>query len=813
MSQLQVQSSLERLQSLLRAVVSHTLDLIIISIPTIAILVHCFRNEINSNLTQGKIAVVANLLVSSVDEAIYIVLLWTALGLALTLRIALRVRIHWIVLSAVLILVLLSTTIAEAAGQIGSDSVGELARSNWREAMTYCLQSLQTIDVSPKFLAVVAAPITVFLVSFVFVKLKVYRPNELILRISVLVTLISLAVCVSLDAASLFRDRTSFSTYRLNLEFNTETHAADFVRQRRPPNVLIYIGESSERRWLYRELQRRIQDQAINRNLILFSDVVSPASHTFLSLYRTLSISNNPLWDQLTIDPFLARPSLVSVLNANGAKTVWYSNQPENDWIGSMFGREAQDTHFFGKSSIAGAASRLMNDSEVLPQVLDGIDNPLPSQRVIFFHSYAGHFDYCAHIPLTKGDLGSHLVTSLPFHAVYGDSPVLSESRRKSNVECYLSAMGNVADNLTSTMREMMRSSSPTVLIYSSDHGEDVLDGTGHDSGRPSFRKIEVPMAVFFNDEAKRQYEEEFEFAKANQDKKYNLEWMADSVLDIAGISNRRRRVLSIFGKLEDIPPRYSSLREYRGSEYAISVDGIGDSRGIVKSTQIDLYSKRQLIQAFPVDQRSKICAHRSDSLLKFYEASEAFPCFEVDLVIEPQQHEVYVYHPPKLNSGLPLSVLLDMLPIHSSGVWLDVKNPEEPNLQFLLTYVNQHIAQSRRHSVLIEVSVSQLEGENLNDTFSQIRRDGYGLSYYLPTEEGTSCSEHPGKPECETLKRTVVSALRETPYTSLSFDIKAKRFAVPIATAAGVEMNTWDLDVKSAADIDRECCAMRRNI
>jgi glucan phosphoethanolaminetransferase (alkaline phosphatase superfamily) len=802
---LQVILGLRRLQSLATSVVGYTLDLTIISIPTVAIFVHCFRHEVYSRLTQGTIGAAVNLIASALDGAVYLVLLWTALGILMTLRVAFRVRTHWIVPLSCVGLVFLSTTVAEASGEIGADSVGELARSNWREASTYCLQSLQAIDISNKHLAILAIPVSVFLAANILLKAKVYRPNMLVIKISGMVTLVSLAGCVSYDAGNFFQNNTSFSTYRLNLESSTRIDAEDFVRQRSAPTVVVYIGESTERRLFYQELRDKIRDPALTGNLILYSDVVSPASHTFLSLYRVLSVSRNPRWDQLTEDPFLARPNLVSILNANGAETVWYSNQPGNDWIGSLFGREARDAQFFTSNSAAAPTANHSIDSEVLPRVLGGINSSKTAQRVFFFHSYTGHFEYCANIPSHMVSAGSHPLTSLPFHAVYGDTPVLSERLREKNVGCYFSAISNVADNLGSVMRSMMRSSSPTVLIYFSDHGEDPLDGTGHDSGRPGFRKIEVPMAVYFNSEAKRQYKEEFEFARANQDKKYDLEWMSDSILDMEGISNTRRRSLSLFGQLDDLPPRYSSLREYGGKEYAIAVDGIGDSRGVVQPTKIDLYSERELIQSLPPDQQRKVCAHRSDSLLKFSEATEVFSCLEVDLMIEPQQNEIYVYHPPKPNNGLPLSVLLDMLSENSSGIWLDVKNAQERNLEFLLTYLSQRITQRKRHSVLIEVSVDQSESKTLNPIFSKIRNDGFGLSYYLPSDEGISCSEHPEKRGCERFMRTVTSALRGAPFSSLSFDIKAKRIAVPIAKLAGVEMNTWDLGVKSAADVDRE--------
>jgi glucan phosphoethanolaminetransferase (alkaline phosphatase superfamily) len=122
-------------------------------------------------------------------------------------------------------------------------------------------------------------------------------------------------------------------------------------------------------------------------------------------------------------------------------------------------------------------------------------------------------------------------------------------------------------------MQQMWKTPEPMVLVYFSDHGEDVIDGTGHESGNASFRKIEVPLVVFFNQSARRQYGQEFDAASANRDARYSLAWISDSLLDIAGLAYKRD-LLSIFHRLGRTPNRYSSLRTYHGRRFVIAVDG-----------------------------------------------------------------------------------------------------------------------------------------------------------------------------------------------------------------------------------------------
>jgi hypothetical protein len=472
--------------------------------------------------------------------------------------------------------------------------------------------------------------------------------------------------------------------------------------------------------------------------------------------------------------------------------------------VASLFGENADDTYIQNRIPNAPIA-QLKKDDAVLPLALEKMWTSQTDRRVVFFHSQAGHNNYCDQIPPSVVSRMPDPLTSLPFPAVFGDVSVLSKSRLERDVKCYRKAMSYVADNISDVMRQMQLMKRPAVMIYFSDHGEDVLDGTDHDSSRASFRKIEVPFLVFFNDAAKHIYESKFNAAYANKDKRYGTTWLSDSIIDIAGLAYDRRRSLSIFKPLDVIPDRYSSLRFYRGQQYVIAVDEEGNRQVGINTTNIDLYEKRRLIRSLPAEEQGRICAHRADSLIKFSDAARAFPCAEVDLVIDPRQRQVYVYHPPARNNGLTLETLLGFQPANSTGIWLDVTNADQSTLEYLLEYLNRIIPHNERRSVLVEVSLSETESESLGAVMSKIRADGYGLSYHLPTDIGIACSNRLKAENCAQLRRSTEGILSGAPYSSLSFDIRAKKFATSIHVPAGVELNTWDLAVKTERDIDHD--------
>jgi hypothetical protein len=236
-----------------------------------------------------------------------------------------------------------------------------------------------------------------------------------------------------------------------------------------------------------------------------------------------------------------------------------------------------------------------------------------------------------------------------------------------------------------------------------------------------------------------------------------------------------------------------------------IDVDGNERSLGGIEPADIDLYVKRKLIQSLPAEQQGRICASCADSLLKFSDASRAFLCIAADLVVDPQRHQVFVYRPPQKNGGLTLDSLLDLQTKQPTQLWLNLTNANYPTLELLLSYLDQRIPAEKRNSIFLEIAPDAAENNNLREVLSRIRRDGYGLSYSLQTETGMKCSRGPQISDCDVLRTSIEEALQSTPYSSLSFDIRTKEFAVSIHRPAGVEMNTWDLAVKTGKDLDRD--------
>ena len=799
MSPMSLHSKMRRLKAL--EIAWTAVNSALVALPIGAILLHVYGPDIRASVTVGMRAAIVGKFVTVFEQAIFTVLSCIVVCILSVLRGFHKRRGFGILLWPALAILCLSMLLDNKMGTVGADSLTEILSTNLREATAYVIQALSTMNISGKQLTVALSPAALYGFLALLGRISGLRPKLTCLVFSLAVSAGALVVLFSRETLCLVSAYRDTQLIQQRLILATRTELTHFTRQRSGPRLVVYIGESTNRE-LYRALAARIETRPFSDNVIPFEQVISPHSHTTPSLLRDLSISDDPFLDQLKYDTELFRPNLVSILNHEGISTDWYSNQASDEWTAKLFGSQAGRQYFGTQARRSSFTGYPKPDSEWLPRLLHAVHASQPT--ALFFHSYAGHFPYCENLPTGSPAVPPDPRTTLPFTAGFGDLPIFNRQRHLDDINCYDRALDYIAANLDSVMQEMWTVAEPMVLVYFSDHGEDVLDGTGHESGSPSSRKIEVPLVVFFNAAARNQYGREFEAARANRDTRYSLAWISDSLVDISGLVYKRN-LLSIFHRLDQTPDRYSSLRVYHGQRSVIVVDGDREARGIAALAEIDLYEKRRLIHSLPGELQNRICAHRADSWMKFNEASQVFPCIEIDLVLDTTAQRVYVFHPPKANNYLTLKDLISHQSASWSKLWLDTKNLDKSNADFYLQYLNQLFASANRSGILIETSLGAYDDTQLRGRLAAFRNSGYGLSYYLPTQDGIRCSQSPAAPGCAEFTDHVAAIISSLPYNSLSFDVRAKHCAKAIQGRRNIQLNTWDANLKQVGEIDLE--------
>lgn len=354
-----------------------------------------------------------------------------------------------------------------------------------------------------------------------------------------------------------FKNSESFAQTSKN--FN---HPLPAIRgTKRTLDLVVYIGESSSSvnfqiygyaRPTTPELKALAESDP---GVLVFRDVFATHTHTSPSLLEALSLGIGSGEEFLPINR-RNRVSLIDVLGAGGVQTMLLSNQARGgawDQAGSILFRNTRRQFSTGPSRTGGADRPF--DHEFFDAELDKI--PLGNQagaRAVFLHAYGGHGPYLEGIPEAfRKPVDSRFATAASAGAAGSGTATL---------EAYDSAMRYVDFGVAQVVRRIERSATPTVMIYFSDHGENVFEGKGHDSARFMHEMARIPFIMVFNSSARaqepalfRKYQELSRSGNVS-----TLAQLASTILDVAGVgldesSGTKPVVSPVMGAAATYPP------------------------------------------------------------------------------------------------------------------------------------------------------------------------------------------------------------------------------------------------------------------
>ena len=689
----------------------------------------------------------------------------------------------------------------------GGDSILEIISTNRYEALDFLKNFVVTMNPLRKEGLVCFSPLVVLLIGRISFR-KNDEDSVAVKLVIICVTFISMHLLgdIYLETKQLLAIKTNFNRIEWSLINAFNQQQGDLIKSNDGPNIVVYIGESTSKwHWSQYGYPRNTTGSSLasyNDGITFFNNVISGHSHTSNSLLRAFSISNNVSNDQFIDDEELSRINVISLLHAHGVHTSWISNQYNGKSIDQTFTSFAQKTDeqiYLSSTVVSQYRSNPSYDHDMLPHLKDFIGKQHP-QQIIFLHSYAGHWDYGYNIPLSyKNMFRDDLMSSLTHVALFGDLWVPSKARHINNLNQYDSAMHYVSNNLASAIKIVKASPKPTVLIYFSDHGEDVIGNTGHDSGRHVSAHVEVPVITYFNAAAKLQYPAAYSSAIKNSDAPYSLSWIADSLADLSGFKHLKRPWQSLFGVMDQSINRVSVLRRLPSGNRSVVGYDKPPHQNFYNSADPLIQVEGRLRSLGPID-RSKIWAHRADSLFKYKSVQKVFSGAEIDIVIDLAKQEVFVYHPPTENGNLTLRTFIELGGLPSKGLWLDAKNISEGNICFLREYINKIIPSRRKPDIIIESNLVTTDNAALN-TLLALRRDGYSLAYSLPSYEARLCLD--SGIGIEKFGSGVDKVFQDMPYDILSFDSVVSKIALDLKIQKKIKYATWNLSASHLEGIE----------
>nr|WP_279537184.1 phosphoethanolamine transferase CptA [Aestuariicella hydrocarbonica] len=257
---------------------------------------------------------------------------------------------------------------------------------------------------------------------------------------------------------------------------------------RLPQRLVIVIGESTNRERMSLYGYGRATSpglEQLKNELTVFTDVISPRPYTIESLQQVLSLA-----DQRHPDDFYTRPNVLNMLKQAGYHITWITNQQTQTRRNTLLTTLSQmaDEQVYLNNNREQNASQ--HDDSVLQPFAATLQQSYPRQA-IFVHLLGTHRKYSYRYPDN--------------YRVFHDRQGVPEWVEDRNLEEYNSYDNAVLFNdhvVTELIHTLDSARQRSLLVYFSDHGEEVFDHsehqfTGRNEGAPTTAMYTVPFIAW----------------------------------------------------------------------------------------------------------------------------------------------------------------------------------------------------------------------------------------------------------------------------------------------------------------------------
>ena len=340
-----------------------------------------------------------------------------------------------------------------------------------------------------------------------------------------------------------------------------EWHATYGEKSKTPVDVVLVMGETARYgnfsiNGYERETTPYLSAQ---RNLISFDSIYSVANLTTVSVPLILNEATPENAREMSPER-----NLIEVFNAAGFHTSWIANQSfGNQILMNISGRcaytkymQAYNDEELGEMGEGeGRAARVVNgcyDMEMMNYIMPAISESEHERKFMFIHTLGSHFKYNCRYPeefsVYRPDVASDadILSALDSiramvqrREIRTDHPLIS-SVRKLLVNSYDNTIVYTDYFLHTLIEHLDRQERPTVMMYVSDHGENLLDDERmlflHATYAGSIYEYHVPMFIWYSDEYEELYPERVEQLKANRGCKTSTMTVFNTLTDLAGI-------------------------------------------------------------------------------------------------------------------------------------------------------------------------------------------------------------------------------------------------------------------------------------
>jgi heptose-I-phosphate ethanolaminephosphotransferase len=275
--------------------------------------------------------------------------------------------------------------------------------------------------------------------------------------------------------------------------------------------LVFVIGESSRpHNWsLYGYHNKTTPHLDQQPGLFKFNRMCTTAPYTSVAVPSLLSLEPIRDWDLIA-----SNKSLVGILRAAGYDTYWLSSQEVDSFGGIIpqIAAEAQYRQYLERSY----------DGALMPALQNVLGKANGRRQAIFIHIKGSHFEYARRYPSDFAQF----------------KPASSSQKDRITADYDNSVL--YTDWLLSTiMQQLTASQNKALLVYSSDHGENLLDDSRQLLGHGMGNEYDLSTSAFVWSSGNLSAEQsgKLQKLKAREDQQVSIASLPHTVLNMTGIS------------------------------------------------------------------------------------------------------------------------------------------------------------------------------------------------------------------------------------------------------------------------------------
>lgn len=262
---------------------------------------------------------------------------------------------------------------------------------------------------------------------------------------------------------------------------------------------VLVIGETSRAvNWELFGYERPTNPRLSKRNnLIKFPRAVSQSNTTHKCVPMMLTHTT-----PLSFDSIMYRKSIIAAFKEAGYATAVFSNQAKNHSYTQYFSEEADVVKY-----LEGADHY---DHNLVGLLRQNLSENKGRKRFVLLHTYGSHFNYNERYPKEMS------------YFKPDDATQANIRHRSQLLNAYDNAIRYTDGVLDDIIAELDATGAKAVMIYTSDHGEDIFDDERgrflHASPVPTYYQLHVPLIVWTSEEYDKAYPEVRQYLSANKD-------------------------------------------------------------------------------------------------------------------------------------------------------------------------------------------------------------------------------------------------------------------------------------------------------